>query len=143
MTTYLLTWNPDTGFKWDNITDGADEVDSNGFSVGNWSFGNRKSAEIGDRFFLIKQGSTQPKGIVASGHLVSRPYEHDHWDDASRLTNYVDVEFDALLIPGKDQILDRELLKSPEFSKMHWDSQSSGTRIDDDVASEVEKLWVE
>lgn len=79
METYLLTWNPDTAFQSDDISEAAEQSARNGVFTERWSFGNRTNAEVRDRVFLIKQGRSLPKGIVASGYInrVYRQVEID------------------------------------------------------------------
>ena len=122
MTTYLLTWNPDGGYPWNEIQDEAERLNANGNLRAAWSFGNRTHAEPGERFFMIKQGRLLPKGIMAAGRLVSQPYEAEHWRNPKEIGIHVDVEFDSILIPGEDKILDRKMLNAPEFSDMYWGS---------------------
>jgi len=94
---------------------------------------------------VIRLGE-HPKGIFASGTIAKRPYEDRHWDDkkatAGETCYLVEVQFDTLLEPGVDQILPRESLNTSPFSSMHWDTQMSGVAIPDEVAEQLEKLWV-
>lgn len=143
MATYLLTWNPDTAFQWEDISAAAERAAADGVLPMRWSFGNRTKAEIGDRVFLIKQGKSLPKGIVASGYLASEPYVDEHWNDRRKDANYVQANFDVILDPETDSVLDREFLQAPEFALMHWDTQASGTLIPPGIAGELESLWAE
>ena len=112
--------------------------------VDRWSCGKSKRLQVGDRVFVIRLGE-QPKGIFASGTVVRKPYEAEHWDEkkaaAGETCYFIRVRFDTLLDPDSDQILPRESLNVSPFSTMHWDTQMSGVSIPDDVAKQLEKLW--
>jgi 5-methylcytosine-specific restriction protein A len=145
MATYLLAWNPKRAY-WDDIGEMSDTVQNGGTVETRWSCSNSKSIQTDDRVFFIKLG-VPPKGIFASGHVIRGSYEDLHWvnERAEQGENcrFVRVRFDRLLDPVHDKILPRELLNSPPFNSMHWDTQSSGIRIADEVAIELEKLWLQ
>lgn len=145
MATYLLVWNPKRGY-WDDIGEMSDTVQNGGTAETRWSCSNSKSIQIGDRVFFIRLG-VPPKGIFASGNVIRGSYEDLHWDDEraeqGETCRFVEVKFDRLLDPAQDKILPRELLGSPPFSSTHWDTQSSGVRIADEVAMELEGLWTQ
>jgi 5-methylcytosine-specific restriction protein A len=113
--------------------------------VRRWSCGSSGRIVRGDRVFLIRLGR-EPRGIIGSGTVVTAPHEDIHWDpkeaQLGKKTLYIRFQFDALLDPEREPILWRERLKSEvPFSATHWDTRSSGIRIADDVASELEKAW--
>lgn len=142
MNTYLLTWNPD---KWqrDDIDYEIDELERLGIFKGRWSCGNSKSIKIGDRLFLIKIGRQNPKGICASGYAVSNVLEDEHWDGTKgKKANYVDIDFDIILNPDQEKILDLETLQQiePNINQL-WTPQQSGITIHPTVADAVEKIW--
>lgn len=141
MPTYLLTWNPNR-WKWNNIQDCVEEIDDKGFHLGQWSTGVTKKIHRGDRLFLIRLGK-KPKGIIGSGWAESNVFEDEHWDDSSKYANYVSVRFDSLLNPevNPKNVLPRKELN--RLGKMHWDSQSSGISIPDDVARRLEDAWAD
>jgi 5-methylcytosine-specific restriction protein A len=143
MPAYLLTWNPKR-FSWDNLGEMSDAVQNGSAVVDSWSCGNNKSIQKGDRVFLIRLG-IPPKGIMGSGHVVDDSYTAPHWDaeraEQGEVCRFVDIQFDRLLDPLQDTILPRDLLNWPPFNKVHWGTQSSGIRIADDVATELELLW--
>jgi len=146
MATYLLTWNPKR-WQWDDLRDVVREIRQRGFFTLDWSCSQSKRLKVNDRVFLIRLGM-EPRGIIGSGVVIKAPYEREHWNyekaKAGKTQMHVDVQFDTLLDPKHDMILPREFLKSQELlSSMHWDSQSSGIKIRDDVAIELEKVWRE
>lgn len=142
MATFLLTWNPKK-WPWTDLRSAADAVAERGEHVERWSCGRTRKIENGDRVFLLQQGQ-EPRGILASGIVVSAPYEADHWDPArSQPALYVDVRFDALQDPETDPILPRQRLDAPEFSDVYWNTQASGIRIPPHVADVLEVAWSE
>ena len=67
-----------------------------------------------------------------------------HWDDVKaaqgQFTNYIMFEYDALLDPQREAILERDYLKhAPGLSQFHWDTRSSGNRIGTAVLQQLEE----
>ena len=144
MATFLLVWNPDR-WHWADLPDMAEAVSRGEPVVRRWSCGSTRRIKKGDRVFLMRLGR-EPRGIIGSGTVVIEPYEDVHWDpqeaQLGKTTRYIRFQFDALLDPEREPILWRERLKSEApFSEAHWDTRSSGIRIADHVASELEKAW--
>lgn len=143
MSTYLLTWNPEK-WSWDDLENCVEEVKAMGFHPGRWSCGRNKKIKEGDRLFLIRQG-VEPRGVVASGWATSDVIDAEHWDDAKRVQGqralYVWVRFDILLDADREPILPRIKLNSGILKEMHWDSQTSGISIPDEVANQFEVEW--
>jgi 5-methylcytosine-specific restriction protein A len=142
--TYLLTWNPEK-FIWDNIQDCVDALYNTGLFADRWSCGNTKRITSGDRVFFMRQ-RIEPRGIFASGEVISASFKDEHWDPirASKgdLALFVMVNFDTLLNPNNESILDRNLLLSYKVtSGFNWDTQSSGVSIPDQVAAVLEIMW--
>lgn len=141
MNYYLLTWNPDK-WAWATIDQNIEELKRTGFFKDSWSCGRSKQIKKGDRLFFMRLG-TEPKGISASGYASSGYYKDKHWDGTEgKDTNYVDVDFDVILKPDKDEILTLDALKSitPEKNQQ-WTPQQSGSSIDNEVADRLETLW--
>lgn len=143
MATYLLVWNPEK-WQWTYIQESIDEVSKNGFSSDSWSSGVTKSIKPNDRLFLMKLGSSYPKGIVASGWATSSVYEKKHWGKGAdtKSARYVNLDFDIILNPDVDEIfsLDR-LTRGIYKNKKTWTPQGSGTSIPDEVAEQLERDW--
>ena len=142
MNTFLLTWNKER-WNWDKI-DIASKITKEGKLYNErWSC-NTKQIHTGDRVFLIKLGK-KPRGIIASGYVTSELYESEHWDEEKRLkgktVNRVNIDFDIVLNPDEEVILNIEELNTGILSNQHWSSQSSGIRIKDEVAKELEAKW--
>jgi len=139
MNTYLLTWNPDNWNEW-NIDDLIEKLNQTGACRLDWSCGMTKSIQPNDRLFLIRLGK-EPKGICASGYAASSVYKDRHWRDPNKTANNIIFEFDILLNPEKEKILEMDLLKSGMLSEQHWSTKSSGIRIKPNLVEELEKNW--
>ncbi len=143
MPTYLMTWNPKR-WNWTDLEDLAEQIRADKHVKEVWSSGVTKSIVEGDRIFLIRLG-LPPKGIIASGWAISDVREGPHWDRRlflqGRQALYVDIDLDVLLNPETEDILPRVELNKGVLADMHWDSQSSGVRIPDHIARELEKKW--
>lgn len=141
MNTHLLSWNPDN-WNWENIEDSIDTLNQTGYCSGSWSCGVNKGITKGDRLFLIKLGRKKTKGIIASGFASSSVYQSEHWNGIpGKQTNYINFEFDIILHPEKDKILEMKTLVREILSEQHWSTQNPGIRIKPHVAEELEELW--
>ena len=139
MATYLLAWNPKR-YVWAQLDDIIAQVQAKGSAPDRWSCGLVRNIEPGSRFFLIRLGS-EPRGIVGTGEILSAPNEEPHWSaeraKAGETTRGVDILFENLQwLPrvGRD-----ELDEAP-FADMKWDTQMSGIRIPDEIASALSQL---
>lgn len=140
MAAYLLVWNP-RRTNFDDIEELSDKVKSGKSITFDWSSGNRKSIQKNDKVYLIRLGS-EPKGIFGAGVVTKGSYQDDHWDSLKYKNGekawYIDAKYHLLLNPIKDKILSREVLDKHPFNKVHWNSQSSGIYIPDDIAAELD-----
>lgn len=145
MPAFLLTWNPDN-FNWTTLPQEVADLASGRPVAGSWSCGNTKRIPLGARVFLLRQDS-RGRGILGGGWVTRAPFPAAHWDDAKAqrgvMANYVDVEFDALLAPGRDELLDVHRIETPPLSRVHWGTQSSGIEIEPAAARRLEELWTE
>ena len=144
MATYLLTWNP-AKWKWGDLAAEARVLKRKGKLAGYWSCGNQTHIRNGDRVFLVKQGD-KPRGIVASGWATSdKPYDGPHWNPerAKRgdTARYVDLEFEVILNPDTERVLDVRDLKDGALGRVKWGTQDGGIRIPDDAAAILEERW--
>lgn len=143
MSTYLLTWNP-AKFNWRDLAKEARALRQGKELRSNWRVGHSKRILPGDRLFLLKQGA-KPRGIVASGWVTSEPRDAPHWDPAKRrkgsLARVVDLQFDVLLDPDGEVVLDVAELHRGSLADVHWRTQISGIQIPDDAAQELERVW--
>lgn len=139
MATYLLTWNP---VRWqrEDWEEYIREIEKRGYYEGSWSCGVTKKIRPHDRVFLIKLGA-EPRGIVASGRVVSEVYEAPHWDRRAKRKKalYIDIRFDAILDPEKP--FPRACLDKGIYAEMHWEPRASGVIIPNDIAEQLERDW--
>lgn len=145
MNTYLFVWNPKF-WPWTRLEDNIEEVYKTETYIEDWSCAT-KSIQHGSRFFLIKIG-TEPKkprvnvkGIMGSGLILSEPYMKVSVKDPNKEVLHVDLRFDNLLNPYKENILPLDLLQTGKLANQHWTSQSSGISIKPYLVDELEALW--
>jgi 5-methylcytosine-specific restriction protein A len=145
---YLFVWNPNKWSQWIDpnnepyIEKNIEELKNTGKVTLMWSCRSHKSIRPGDRAFLARVGST-PRGIFASGKVVSEPFLSQHWSGEDKDVPRVLIEFDTLLNPEKEPILTVENLDKGNLSKQTWTPQSSGISIRPEVAEELEEEWFE
>ena len=146
--TYLLTFNPERAYKWEDLRDCIDDVRDHGFYATSWSCGRNRRITAGDRVFMMRQGhgSGERRGIFASGWATSEVYQQEHWDDVEarkgKLALYVPVRLGVLLDPDCEQILPRSMLReNPRLAGGPWDARTGGVAIPDEIAAELEKEW--
>ena len=138
MTTYLLGWNPKK-WVWGDLEQELETIRRQGKVADRWSCGKTKAIEPHSRFFLIRLGDPR-RGIVGSGHILSKPRLGLHWDPTraklGHQTRYVDVVFDAL---HKDPLIGWAELNEPPLNQVRWGIQMSGVRIPESVADAPKK----
>ncbi len=145
--TYLLTWNPDKAYKWEDLQDCIDDVRDHGFYATAWSCGRNRRIAAGDRVFMMRQGhgSGERRGIFASGWATSGVYSQEHWDEGEarkgKLALYVPIRLDVLLDSDSEQILSRSVLREDPLAGGPWDARSGGAAIPDTIAVELEREW--
>jgi hypothetical protein len=145
--TYLLTWNPEKAYKWEDLQDCIDDVRDHGFYTTSWSCGRNRKITPGDRVFMMRQGhgSGERRGVFASGWATSDVYQQEHWDKTEarkgKLALYVPIRLDVLLDSDSEQILSRSVLREDPLSGGPWDARTGGVVIPDEIAAELEKEW--
>jgi len=104
MSTYLLVWNP---AKWtfQDWPQALADMAQQGFYVRQWSCVSKKPVP-GDSVLLKKTGRGLT-GIIASGVVLSPPFENRHWgkNKESFLKQFISVKFDRLADYTKGEIL--------------------------------------
>ncbi|NOT73737.1 MAG: HNH endonuclease [Cyclobacteriaceae bacterium] len=145
---YLFAWNPNNWHQWTDpknvpyIEDNVEELKNTGKVTLMWSCRSHKSIRPGDRAFLVRLGSI-PRGIMASGKVVSEPFLSPHWSGVDKDVPRVLIEFDVLLNPDKDPILTLDNLDSGNLVNQNWTPQSSGISIKSEIVDELEEEWFE
>ena len=145
--TYLLTFNPEKAYKWEDLQDSIDDVRDHGYYATSWSCGRNRKITAGDRVFMMRQGqgSGERRGIFASGWATSDVYQQEHWDEAEarrgKLALYVPIRLDVLLDSDAEPILSRSVLKEGPLAGGPWDARTGGVEIPVEIAAELEKEW--
>lgn len=108
-TTFLLVWNPDAYlFGEGEIDDIVSTIEEYGAAYSDWSTGNTKKIQPGDRLFLLRTG-VEPRGIVASGYSYADIAEEEHWNPEKQAegqtTRFAEVQWDEFLDPDSEPIL--------------------------------------
>ncbi len=143
MNTYLFVWNPKY-WQWDSLETNIEEVYRTGTYVEDWSCGSTKSILSGDRFFVVKVGTDKRndvKGIVGSGFVIKERYKKQSVQDPTKEVLHVDLRFDNLLNPYKEDILSLDILQTGTLTTQRWTPQSSGISIRPELVDEIEALW--
>lgn len=142
MPAYLLTWNP-TRWNWENLAEMAASTAAGEPAEMEWSTGNRRNVEPGDRLFLVRLGET-PKGIIAAGMASTATEERPHWDGTpGKTTQFVNGVFDRILDPAVDTPLDVFGIREGPVARVNWSPQGGGVLIPEDAANQLEELWAE
>jgi 5-methylcytosine-specific restriction protein A len=139
MPSYLFTWNP-AKWDWKTLDQDVDACRRKGVFDDQWSCGVTKKIQPGDRVFLIKLGSEEPTGLLASGYALSAPFSDAHFTDPRRKALYIKLRYDVLLNPSSEALLSREDLKS-SLPEVHWSPQASGISIPGESAAALEEMW--
>ena len=93
-----------------------------------------------DRVWFLRQGK-DPRGIFAMGTVVTPPFVEKFLEEPTRTGLFVDCQIEWIVNPetDPDQIIPRPRLDDSPFSKVNWNTQSSGIHIPDDVASALQE----
>lgn len=139
MNTYLFAWNPDK-WDWTDLEENIENLKMSGSVTQKWSCVSHRQIKPGDRAFLVRLG-VEPKGIMGSGTVVSEPFLSQHWSGEDKLVHRVLIEFDTLLNPTEESLLNIDILDQGELSNQVWTPQSSGISIKPELTDELEAVW--
>lgn len=128
MSTYLFAWNP-THEEPASLSTQVRDLRKHGSVTFQWRSGVRRHLEVGSRVFMIRLGS-EPKGIIGAGWTRTEP---------SGEPPCLDIEFEAL---SETPRIPSALLVRPPFSRFNWWIQGSGIKLPEDIASNLESLWL-
>lgn len=134
MTTFLMTWNPDSihGWGFDALErEGLKPLRKKGFVELTWRLAPPYQARIGDDVVLLKQGK-RPTGIFATGKIAGEPeFFRGSWR--------VKVRFAHMINPAEEFFLTemecREILGDGLVN-----SRKSGREIPEDKAKKLHKI---
>ncbi|GAA1391785.1 hypothetical protein [Luteococcus peritonei] len=99
--------------------------------------GRRQGIEPGDRVFLLQHGRGD-RGVRGHGVVSSRVYQGEHWDDPSRMANYIDVDW-HLVVPAEQMVAAQRLVV--EVPGYGWNPQKGGVELHQPMADQLEELW--
>ena len=131
MNTYLFAWNPKK-WNWKNLEKKIEQIEKRGSANEKWSVISHRKIKRGDRAFLMRLGQ-EPKGIIGSGIVVTAPFLSTHWGQKDKLVYRVVIDFEVILHPQKEPLLNLNLLNQGKLAKINWTPQSSGVQIDSNV----------
>lgn len=136
---FLLTLDPQQWFWTPEDEVAAIRRTEAGASVREvWSAGGRRQGiEPGDRVFLLQNGSGR-RGVRGVGRVASPIYRGEHWDDPTRVANFVDIDWDRVLHEDDMIVLDHLVEKVSGYA---WTPQKGGVELHEPMATQMEQLW--
>ena len=139
---WLLTWNP-SNYAFTEYEEKRQDVLTGKQYVDQWACANT-NVNLGDRVYLIRIGTGDRNGIIASGYAAKTSYQAPHYDPAKAAEGVqirkIDVEFDCLLDRNGNEYLDQNTLKKL-FPEQQWSPQGSGIEIKNKYRIALEKEW--
>lgn len=139
--TFLLNLYPD---KWVWAPEDEADIVARTAAGGSWrepwmTGGRRQGIESGDRVFLVQAGPGN-RGIRGAGIVHTPVYQAEHWDDPSKVGNYVDITWDVLL--PEERMIDLSVVQQrvPGYG---WTPQKGGVELHQPMAGQLEELWAE
>ncbi|WP_041522644.1 McrB family protein [Gilvimarinus agarilyticus] len=139
---WLFSWNP-ANWAWKDLPAHIAQTKAGKPVILSWRCANQ-DASPGDRAWLIRLGQ-EPKGIMASGNVVSEPYEAEHYDTEAaaegKTMMKVDIEFTEIRDVFKDSLISMTDLGRITIDNQNWSPQSSGIEIKPRSAALLDKLW--
>ncbi len=137
MASFLITFkpaseNPKHGWPLTDLQKVVDRISDGKPADEPWRFRN-KDAKRGDRVFLLLQGKGGP-AIIGYGTVNGKA------ERRSGTVLTVPIKFERLVDPSLQILAGKEELLNIRNRKRFWRTQSSGIRLQDDVAAELEGL---
>lgn len=140
---WLFAWDPND-WTWEDLAEQI-QITKQGESVVLACPCTNEDAALGDRAWLIRLGQ-EPKGIMASGNVVSAIYEAEHYDperaEAGETCTFVDIEFSEIRDVFKDPIIELGDLTRITLDNQDWAPQDPSIEIKKRSAALVDKLWL-
>ena len=140
--TWLFAWSP-KNWEWSSLTEDRALTHEGKTVTHRWGYAS-KNTNTGDTAFLVRVGSP-PKGVIAIGNIVSKPYEAPHWDkqkaDQGKMHRYVDIAFSRIQDPLQgDPFVTESDLEQIKIDKQVWFPRS-GIEIKQRSAGMLVKAW--
>ena len=140
MATYVFAWNPKL-WDWPELARERRRIASRGHADIEWACGRTRVIEPGSRAFFVRVG-VPPKGLIASGHALSQPWEDVHWladkAAAGARTHYLKLRLECL---RDTPLITLDELARPPFRRFRWAVRQSGTRMPSSIADALEPWW--
>ena len=124
-TTYILTWNPSL-WDWKDYDSAIAQVARGETYEIDWSSGNTKKINSGDRLFMLHQHTN--RGIVAAGRASSDCFRDKHWDESGRDANYVKFRVEQIL-PTSQRLPIEQLLSKTSIKRSYELERLSGSSL--------------
>jgi 5-methylcytosine-specific restriction protein B len=140
---WLLSWNPNK-WNWENFKEARSATHQGKTVTERWNCANH-NASVGDTIYLVRTGE-EPRGIIATGNVISSCYEDIHWDEKKasegKTTSCIDVSFSRIQdSAANDPYITNEDLKKIDVDNQVWFPQASGIQIKQRSAGMLKKLW--
>jgi len=143
MGSWLLTWNPAV-WAWTEHAADAARVSEGSTEPIRWSTGNTKKVSVGDRAFLLRQGS-DPKGIVGSAWAVSDSLVARHHDPAraarGETMNAAMFRFDHIVDFAHEKPLPVSTFTGTVAASVNWNTPASGITVAPDASRVIDEQW--
>lgn len=139
MSSFLITFKPasenrDRGWPLEKLERLVVRLNDGEEVVEDWRFRNRKDVSVGDRVFLLRQGKGGP-AIIGYGKTAGPPKNEDgHWQ--------VPIHFERLVDSTREVFASKNDLAMSQGAASTWRAESSGIRLRDAIAAELESLIV-
>lgn len=102
-----------------------------------WRIASHRSAKVGDRVYLFKQGS-DPRGVFGVGEIIEAPrLQGDPADIEGKPSFRAKIRFDMLVDPSREFLIGFEIINKT-VPKTLIDAQASGDAVPSDVADKLE-----
>ena len=140
---WLLAWNP-SFYPYDEYEEKRQSLLSGEIYVDEWACANTH-VSIGDRVYLMRLGTGDRNGIIASGYADSESFKAPHYNP-DRATqgdelNKIMVRFDHMLDRNGPEYLSQEVLQQ-KFPDEQWSPKGSGIEIKAKYRDDLEKEWL-
>jgi 5-methylcytosine-specific restriction protein A len=139
MNSFLITYKPETenperGWPLEELQKLVRKNQAGERAIEPWRFRNLKGITLGDRVFLLLQGRGGP-AIIGYGEIAGQP-------ERGSGTWYVPIQFESIVNPTVEVLANRSAVHAIVGGERFWRIQSSGVRLTESVASELEALVV-
>lgn len=141
MSVYLFSWNP-IKWPWPALEKDIQRVRKGNKLLDKWSCASHRTIQPGDRAFFVRVAQ-DPKGIFASGYIVSNAFREPKNEVDNKLVYRVNVVYDVLIDPCREPILTLDLLELSDLRRQQWTPQSAGISIRPELVEELEAVWAD